>query len=271
MNCRYSPAGPLAPLVQCFWYWEGAPQTHSKERLMPNGEPTIIFNLREDPIRIYDSDNIDRFDSFGHVVLSGARTRGFVIDTAQQDRVIGVQFHPGGSFPFFRMPSAEFENASVALTDLWPTNAASLREQLLAAPTVDAMFLILERCLLAQLVRPPELHPAVHYASSLFCRAPHATTVSQVIDKIGLSQRRFIELFRNQIGITPKAFCRVRRFQRVLQSVHRTRSVDWTDVALDCGYYDQSHFIHDFQAFSGFTPTVYHARATEHLNHVPLL
>jgi AraC-like DNA-binding protein len=271
MNRLYSPAEPLASLVQCFWYWEGAPQTHTKERLMPNGEPTIIFNLREDPIRIYDGEHIDRFDSFGHVVLSGARTRSFVIDTSQQDRVFGIQFRPGGSFPFFRMPSAEFENASVALTDLWPVNADALREQLLAAPTLDAMFLITERCLLAQLIRPPALHPAVHYARGLFCRAPHATTVSQVMNKIGLSQRRFIELFRNQIGITPKAFCRVRRFQRVLQSVHRTRTVDWTDVALDCGYYDQSHFIHDFQAFSGLTPTIYHARATEHLNHVPLL
>jgi len=58
MNRLYSPAGPLAHLVQCFWYWEGAPQTHSKERLMPNGEPTIIFNLREDPIRIYDGDQL---------------------------------------------------------------------------------------------------------------------------------------------------------------------------------------------------------------------
>ena len=95
-------------------------------------------------------------------------------------------------------------------------------------------------------------------------------TISGVIDRIGLSQRRFIELFRDQIGLTPKAFCRVRRFQRVLESVHRKPAVDWAQVALDGGYYDQAHFIHDFQNFSGMTPAMYLARATEHLNHVPM-
>jgi AraC-like DNA-binding protein len=62
----------------------------------------------------------------------------------------------------------------------------------------------------------------------------------------------------------------VRRFQRVLESVHRKAGVNWARVALDCGYYDQAHFIHDFQAFSGMTPAAYLARATEHLNHVPM-
>jgi AraC-like DNA-binding protein len=95
--------------------------------------------------------------------------------------------------------------------------------------------------------------------------------VSAVTDYIGISTRRFIQLFHQQVGLTPKAFCRVRRFQRVLRSVHGRREVDWAQVALDCGYYDQPHFIHDFQAFSGFTPSAYLALATTHLNHVPLL
>jgi methylphosphotriester-DNA--protein-cysteine methyltransferase len=62
----------------------------------------------------------------------------------------------------------------------------------------------------------------------------------------------------------------VRRFQRVLENVHRKNAVDWVQVALDGGYYDQAHFIHDFQGFSGLTPATYLARATEHLNHVPM-
>jgi methylphosphotriester-DNA--protein-cysteine methyltransferase len=95
--------------------------------------------------------------------------------------------------------------------------------------------------------------------------------VSGVIDRIGLSQRRLIDLFHDQVGLTPKAFCRVRRFQRVLETVHRKPGVDWAQVALDGGYYDQAHFIHDFQGFSGMTPATYLARATEHLNHVPIV
>jgi AraC-like DNA-binding protein len=270
MQRRFMPAPPLTALVRCFWYWEGTPQSHARERLLPNGEAAIIFNLRDEEMRIYDADDPQRFTSCGLAGITGPRTGCFAIDTAAEERVVGIQFLAGGSFPFFREPAAEVANQSVPLDSLWGTRAVLLREQLLAASSVDAMFATLERALFAQLARPPELHPAVAFARGHICRAPHATTIAGVTDRIGISQRRFIELFRDQIGLTPKAFCRVRRFQRVLESVHRRQSVDWAQVALDGGYYDQAHFIHDFQDFSGMTPSAYLAKATEHLNHVPM-
>ncbi len=268
---KYYPGSPLSAFVDCLWYWQGSPQPHSKERLLPNGEPTIIFNLRDDPIRIYDPQDVRRHRSYGHAVLSGARSNCFVIDTQQQERVIGVQFRPGGAFPFFRMPVSEVEDASVSLGDLWPSRASEVRERLLSAPTVDSMLLELERCLFEQLVRPLELHPAVRYALREFRLLANGNRVEAVTERIGLSQRRFIELFHRQVGLTPKVFCRVHRFQNVLRAVHRKKDVDWAQIALECGYYDQPHFIHDFRSFSGLTPNAYLAVATPHLNHVPLV
>src|ERR1700744_5153074 len=149
----YTPPPPLAQFVRCFWYWEGIPEvTHTHERLMPNGEATIVFNLCNDPIRIYHPEDISRFDTYGHAVVSGARTNYFVIDTVEQERVVGIEFNPGGAFPFFRAPIDEMENASIALTDLWSSlRAAELRERMLSAPSIPAIFHILEQDLLAQL------------------------------------------------------------------------------------------------------------------------
>lgn len=271
MHRLYQPDPPLASFVECFWYWEGAPKLHARERLLPNGEATIVFNLREDEIRLYDADDPQRFEACGLVAFSGARTHCFAIDTATEDRVVGIQFHPGGTFPFFRVPAGEMANRLLALELLWRGAAQEIREQLLAAPSVDALFALLERSLMARLARPLELHPAIELERGHICRAPHIATVSGVMKRIGLSQRRFIQLFQDQVGLTPKAFCRVRRFQRVLRTVHRHNSVDWAQVALDGGYYDQSHFIHDFRSFAGLTPAAYLARATEHLNHVPMI
>jgi AraC-like DNA-binding protein len=270
------PPAPLSQLVQCFWYCEGAPLTHSKERLMPTGEACIIFNLRDEPIRIYDWKNPDRFEALGCAILSGARSEPFVIDTLQQERVFGIQFRAGGSFPFFRMPSSEIVNSEVPLDCVWSGAAEAMRDRLLEAKSIPAMFAAAEDVLMRQLARPPELHPAVAFAAQRFSANPHTATVASVLKSIGLSHRRFSQLFQAQTGLTPKAFCRVRRFQRVLHCIHAARDVEWARIALDCGYYDQAHFIHDFQSFSGFTPSGYtasffrYANDNEHLNHVPL-
>ena len=99
---------------------------------------------------------------------------------------------------------------------------------------------------------------------------PHTRTVAEVTGLIGLSPRRFIQVFSAEVGLTPKLFCRIRRFQRVVRHIAKEERVEWADVAADCGYFDQAHFIHDFRAFSGINPTTYLAQRTEHLNHVPI-
>lgn len=243
---------------------------------MPTGEPCIIFNLRDNPIRIYDWKNPDQHETFGESVLSGARSEPFVIDTLQQERVFGIQFCAGGSFPFFRIPAAELENRDLPLECVWRGAANIMRERLLESESISEMFTVAEAALMQQLVRPLELHPAVTFAARRFSGNPHTATVGSVLDAVGLSHRRFSQLFHEQTGLTPKAFCRVRRFQRVLRYIHTERDTEWTRVALDCGYFDQPHFNHDFQGFSGFTPSAYIAnffkydQHNEHINHVPL-
>ena len=88
--------------------------------------------------------------------------------------------------------------------------------------------------------------------------------------QLGLSPKRFISLFEEAVGLTPKVFCRVLRFQDVLSLIEQGQPIGWADLALDCGYFDQAHFIHDFQAFSGLTPQAYLAQRSLFRNHVPL-
>jgi AraC-like DNA-binding protein len=95
--------------------------------------------------------------------------------------------------------------------------------------------------------------------------------VSAITDKISLSPRRFIELFNDQVGMTPKVFCRVRRFQRALYEIKQRRNLIWAELAPDCGYYDQAHFICDFKEFCGLTPADYLNQAPEYPNFVPIL
>ncbi|MGZ4896548.1 MAG: DUF6597 domain-containing transcriptional factor [Candidatus Angelobacter sp.] len=265
------PQPPLSRFVELFWFYDGySAGSHNKERLMPDGSIELVINLKEDEARIYDRENLNKCERLPGTLLCGPHSSFFVIDTAQQDSVIGVHFKPGGAFPFFKMPASEMHNLHVSLQDLWGHEAGLLRQRLLEAQTPETKFQVLEECLLAQAFRPLERHRAVVFALGLFRNIHTAPAIAEVEDLIGISSRRFIQLFSNEVGLTPKLFSRVRRFQKVLQEIRTGSDLSWVDMAASCGYFDQAHFIHDFKAFSGINPTAYLTQKTEHLNHVPI-
>ena len=268
---HYIPRPPLSNFVDLLWFYEGYSQPHDKERLLPNGCMALVVNLKDDVARIYDRRDTSRFQSTRGALLVGVQSEFFVIDTAQQQCVIGAHFKPGGAFPFFNLPAGEFHNQHLSLDLAWGTSAHELRDRLLEAPTPEAKFHIMEESLLEHASKPLLRHPAVNFALHEFGGSRRAPSIAEVTDQIGLSSRRFIDVFNDQVGLTPKLFCRVQRFQKVLRRIGTGREVDWTDVASACGYFDQAHFIHDFKAFSGLSPTAYAAHQTEHLNHVPIL
>lgn len=266
----YIPRPPLSDFVKLFWFYEGYDPPHEMERILPTGTTELIINLRDDTLKVYDPCDTERFRSFGRSVICGAHSDFFVIDTACQAATMGVHFGPGGAFPFLTLPAGELRDTHVSLETLWGAAATDLRDLLLEAETLEKRFDILEQTLLDQATRPLTLHPAVVFALKEFQRIPHTRAISEVTDQIGLSQRRFIQAFRDEVGLTPKLFCRIRRFQEVLRRIEVGDQVEWANVAHSCGYFDQAHFIHDFRAFSGLNPTAYNARRGEHLNHVPL-
>jgi AraC-like DNA-binding protein len=265
------PRAPLDEFVEMLWFYEEPGMPHAQERLLPTGTVELVVNLKEDVTRIYDKRDLTKIETTSGAVVCGMHTEFFVIDTAEQQLVMGVHFRPGGVAPFLNLPADELRNSHVALEDLWGKMAAGeLREKLLAAATVEEKFRVLESALFRIAFKPLEQHGAVRYALANFLHSPGAQKMAAVTGQIGLSQRRFIEVFKQKVGVTPKAFCRVMRFQQAIKTISNSAEIDWTDLALDCGYFDQSHFVHDFRAFAGMTPTEYAAKRTQHLNHVPV-
>lgn len=267
MFLTHTPAPPLSAFVSKLWLHEGEPRPHGKERILPTGRIGMVINLLEDETRIYGRET-GEVRRTGGVTVTGACSEFFVIDTAEQQWCMGVELTIGGAAPFLGMPASELQNATVPIDALW--GGIDLRGRLLAAPAPEAKFRVLEQALLERMARGAERHPAVGFALREFLQVPHARTVAEVTDQVGLSPRRFIQVFREQVGLTPKLFCRVRRFHEVIRRVHQGRDIDWTGVALSCGYFDQAHFIRDFKAFSGLNPSAWLAQRGEHLNHVPI-
>ena len=265
---KRAPGWPLCEFVEVLWYYEGPARPHAFERIMPDGSVEMVINLREDRLRVYERQAPKLAYTTRGCLISGPRSEYFVIDTQQQLATVGVHFKPGGAFPFLAMPATEIQDLQVSLDAIWGRAASDMREELLEAEGVDAKFDVLTRHLNRH-ARSLQRHPAVAYALAEFKSG--SRSVGSVTEDIGLSPKRFIQVFQDEVGLKPKLFCRVRRFQQVLHAIGLGQEIDWADVAIDCGYFDQAHFIHDFRAFSGLNPSEYVARRTEHLNHVPLV
>ncbi len=263
---HYIPRPPLSSFVKVFWYWDGYIQPHAQERLLPDGSMTIAFSLGGDRVRRYDA----AYGSMPSQVICGARSTYMVTDTADMVTTLGIQFKPGGAFPFLGLPACELDDQCVALEDLFGESARSLRYRLLEAATPKEKFAAAEQWLYARLAKPLERHPAVEFATAQLLHGSLGAPLSRLLDRIGYSQRHFNQLFADEVGLTPKRFLRVRRFQRVISLIPGGKSVGWAELALRCGYYDQAHFVHDFRSFSGLTPSAYLCHRTPHLNHVPV-
>ncbi len=265
---QHPPAGPLAPFIQTYWYWEGEDPGHAKDAIVASSRMGLLINLRRDDLSWYSGDGFAAHSKLKGMALRGTHAQAFAID-ARQPHMMGVQFWPGGAFPFFRPPASELSNRFLSLEDLWGADAERLYQRLVQAPTPQDKFAILERALLAAAPRDLGHHPAVATALARLRRCRDAS-VASLAKEAEVSHKRFIRLFTEEMGVAPKLFLRMRRFRRLLDAVWRRPSVDWAEEAFVHGYYDQPHLIREFHEFSGFTPTDYMRRRGPYSQHIPL-
>lgn len=264
------PRAPLNQFIEMLWFHEGYSVDHPLERVLPDGSMELIINLRDENRHVFDPGTRRPRQSYRRSWLSGPHSEFIVIDTARNASMIGAHFRPGGANAFFAFPLNELRNSVIDLDGVWNAGAHSLREQLLEAPIASGKLQILEDALLARWRVTSNHHRAVAYALGSFMREPEGATIGKTLNAIGLSPRRFIEVFTQQVGMTPKMFCRVRRFQRAIERIQRSPEVNWADVAMECGYYDQAHFINNFKEFCGVTPVDYLEERPEYPNFLPI-
>lgn len=267
-----SPAAPLDQFVASLWVCRNEPARRRLERVLPSAAPQLIVNLAEDQTRTYQESPSGLLClTAPGATLSGITSRAQIIDTDEQAYVAGIVFRPGGTVPFLRHAAHELTNHDVPLDALWgAATTRRLRERLLEARGPAAALDVLEQTLRDNWCDRPA-HPAVAFALHHFRHQPTVARVAPVAASVGLSEKRFIERFRAEVGVTPKRYCRLLRFQQAVGMAHGLSAADWADLAAACGYADQAHLIHEFREFSGITPRVYEHSKTIFQNHVSFL
>ena len=257
---------PLRPFVSRLWATTGRarhPAGTRQERMLPTGAMHLVLRLEEDPVRIVDAVGGRRLPS---ALVGGARTAPYLKEVGNPVPAVGAMLKPGAAGCLFGVSAEELAETHTPLEAFWGDEAHRLTERLRACPNPGRRLELFVQALAARLPRVRGVHPAIALALEAVDRG--AERVDDLAREAGVGPRRFGRLFREHVGLGPKRWLRLRRFQRTLPYA-MSPDPDWARVALDLGYADQPHLAREFRVFSGLTPGDYHRRAPASANHVP--
>lgn len=257
------PSPALSPFVECFWGVRGnlGVFDYEVESVLPTGtvEVMVNFGARQ---RIVAYGERSASDVFDRAWISGMQDQPLVHRAEGFSDHISVRFRPGGAHAFLPLPLDALTNQVVSLEDVVGPRVGALRDRLAAEPTDAGRCRILEDWLLAC---RREVHPwfyTVRRAVDLLRGGARGLGVSEVCDRLGLSNRHLIRHFRATVGLTPKTYARVERFQALIQDTRGDPDPSWSRLAARHGYADQSHLIREFHRFAHLTPGDFLARRT---------
>ncbi len=215
---------------------------------LPDGRTRLIFRLLP--------------DGGADLHVFGPRTRAAYKRPAPTSAFVMVTFQPGGGYPFFGVPAAELVDQARPLADVWGPDADQLLARLVTAGTNAARIDVVKRALERRRCGPDAFEPlAAPVAREAVARlAETSATIPDVTRELNLSDRSLRRAFHAVVGLSPKQYQRIARFQRVLSGTARqTRT--WAEVAAANGYFDQAHLTAEFREFARLPPTAFGKQA----------
>jgi len=246
------PTPALARFVECFWTLEndGSTTVAQPERLLPDGCVELILNFGE---RFREHKDDGEEERQPQHLLVGQMTRPILIAPTGSVQLLGIRFHPGGTFPFFGIPMQELTNRVTdleALSGEFQNDLVRYGDKTLFLSKIAAV-----EKLLVERVRSSRNDSRLVSLVTKLVQNGGQISVDQLATDAGLSSRQLERRFLSEVGIGPKLLSRILRFQQIFRAVDR-HDEGWAAVAAECGYYDQAHLIRDFREFARQTPAL---------------
>jgi len=250
----YIPTPPLSSYIDCLWYINDTVQ-YQRERILPTGNIEIMLNFGA-PFRVYEHDNNDHFTLNHSAWIAGFQTDYIINEPVAETHMMGIRLKPFALPILIDIPAHEFHNQIIDIDLIWGRFVHDLREQLYCLPTVQDKFDHLEQVLRRRILLDNDKLQLVEYAVCILGQQ-NSISVRDLCQHIGVSNKHLINLFKQSIGVTPKALSKVFRFQNALNTINPQTNIDWVEIAINAGYYDQSHFNKEFATFTGMSPSQY--------------
>jgi len=266
----YKPSVPLGNFIETFIYYKGYQPEHQLERLLPDGQVNLVFNLLNESQFIYDNESLKAIQACNKTWFSGLRTKYITIPSGKNSEMLVVNFLKGKAYPFLEMPMQEMTDYVVESELIFNRRILELRDDIISLNAVPQKFQYLENKLYEWFQHRLLANPCIDFAVNTILQTPQFVTMNELNAKIGYSQKHFIQMFKEHVGVNPKQFLKIARFQYALSRIESGTDPDWSGLAFNSGYYDQAHFINEFKLYSGHTPHQYWSKHWDFLNYLPL-
>ncbi|HXS35566.1 MAG TPA: AraC family transcriptional regulator [Flavipsychrobacter sp.] len=247
---EYKPCKHLSLYVECYWSaYSDKPPFREKESLIPDGTIELMFNFGEDYSQIKDEQKSVVKGS--HII--GIRRQSLVISQTGKQNFFCIRFKLGGTYPFFKIPVHLFANDFYTLQDLFGNEFRELEEQLFDALDNTTRVAITEKYLLRKL-----RHLSGEYSMVSKCiheiRNSATSNIKELSVQYNTNYKTLERRFNNIMGLTPAELIKINRFNNAVLLMYSCRFDSLTNIAYECGYYDQSHFIREFRQLTNFSP-----------------
>lgn len=253
------PRPPLSAFVRVVWH-ATSDEARGFEWVLPSGDCQLVIQLEDRPNRW--SDPRGRARHIDAAAIGGPFLEPVGLHQRDIRAVAGALFEPGGLAALVGHPVRVLQGHYVALDDL--LDAGAWIDRVRTASSAEEALDRLESGLAGHLRRRSRRRALERACAAL----ADGLSVREVAERLGASQRRFSRTFTDETGLTPKQYTRLRRFQRALVALRRGAEGDLATLALRCGYWDQAHLNHEFQAFASLTPTTILEDQSPFTNHV---
>jgi AraC-like DNA-binding protein len=251
---EHAPPPDLAPWVACFWTGRAssAPEPDAVHRVLPDGCVDIILGFGRQGAA---------GDDVTEAIGVGPMTKPLFVRGPGPRLRVGVRFKPGRAYAALGIPAGELVNADVSFAAL-SRNAAAELDAMAAYTTDDARLVAAVELVRRRLAIAPAIPVSVRAAVKRIVSAQGNLRIASLAEEIGITRQQLARQFSMHVGVTPKMLARVMRAHAVLARMDAARAaypreLDWSGIAQELGYYDQPHFIDDFKALTGSTPTAW--------------
>lgn len=249
---RFAPAKSLESFVECYWVIESEEKKPVIQKIIPDGFPEIIFHYG-DPYRI---NMHEAWELQSNSLLAGQLKKYFFLENTGASGVVGIKFKPAGLAQLFGFTMYAFTDKVISLSNLAQPSLKALEQDIRTCAGYSEMIMIAETHL-QKIVdsRQYKVGP-VDKAIDLILDSKGAVSISEIEKSCFVTERWLQRMFQKYVGLSPKFYSRIIRFNFIFQLMQEG-NFSWLDITHRAGYFDQSHFIRDFKAFTGEDPSCY--------------